>query len=63
MAPTLSESVPITLKDGRRARIKSYDDGSVRFQIDGTPYAVAECFLGGAKDHAIIKLIPTRKPE
>ncbi|MFI7067084.1 hypothetical protein ACIBL3_39225 [Kribbella sp. NPDC050124] len=39
----------------------AYDDGSVRFRLDGTPYVIEEAFLqGGRNDHAIIKL--GRKP-
>lgn len=59
--PNLVDSHPLDLADGRRVRIKEYDDGSVRFQIDlgeGGSYAMTECYLQGRPtDHAIIKLI------
>jgi len=61
MAPKLLNSMPIELSDGRKARVKEYDDGSVRFQLTlGTgSYALTECFLGGQPgDHAILKLVP-----
>lgn len=49
----------VELPDGRKVRVLGYDDRSVRFRIDGTPYAMVEAFLqGGSGDHAIIKLIP-----
>jgi hypothetical protein len=47
----------LVLPDGRKARVLAYDDGSVRFRLDGTPYVMEEAFLsGGRQDHAIIKL-------
>lgn len=54
---TFSEG--LVLPDGRKVRVLAYEDGSVRFRLDGTPYAMTECFLaGGSGDHAIIKLVP-----
>lgn len=47
----------LVLPDGRKVRILAYDDGSVRFRLDGTPYVMEEAFLsGGTQNHAIIKL-------
>lgn len=47
----------LVLPDGRKVRVLAYDDGSVRFRLDGTPYVMEEAFLsGGRQDHAIIKL-------
>ena len=47
----------LMLPDGRKVRVLAYDDGSVRFRLDGTPYVMEEAFLsGGRQDHAIIKL-------
>lgn len=53
----------VVLPDGRKVRILAYDDDSVRFRIDGTPYALAEAFLqGGTNEHAILKLTPLVQP-
>lgn len=53
----------LELPDGRKVRVLAYDDGSVRFRVSGTPYAMVECFLtGGSNDHAIIKLAPADAP-
>jgi hypothetical protein len=47
----------LVLPDGRKVRVLAYDDGSVRFRLDGTPYVIEEAFLtGGRNDHAIVKL-------
>lgn len=47
----------LTLPDGRKVRVLAYDDGSVRFRLDETPYVLAEAYLSGnANSHAIIKL-------
>jgi hypothetical protein len=44
---------------GDGVRVLFYDDGSVRFRIDGTPWFIEEAFLTGNKNqHAIIKLTP-----
>jgi len=52
----------VTLPDGRRIRILGYEDGSIRFRVEGTPYVIAEAFLtGSSNDTAIIKLIPVTK--
>lgn len=43
------------LADGRRARVREYDDGSVRFLLDKAPYVIEEAFVGGrgeGKAHA-----------
>lgn len=49
----------LLLPDGRKVRVLAYDDGSVRFRVDGTPYVLEEAFLsGGRQDHAIVKLTP-----
>lgn len=60
--PERNFSEGLVLPDGRRVRVLGYDDGSVRFRLDGTPYAMVECFLqGGTQDHAIVKLAPTKR--
>lgn len=47
----------LVLPDGRKVRVLSYDDGSIRFRIDDAPYVLEEAFLaGGRNDHAIIKI-------
>ena len=44
---------------GRKVRVLAYDDDSIRFRVDGTPYVIVEAFLqGGRNDHAIIKIAP-----
>lgn len=57
--PERISSDGLMLPDGRKVRVLSYDDGSVRFRLDGTPYVLEEAFLaGGRNDHAIVKLAP-----
>lgn len=49
----------VTLPDGRRIRVMAYEDGSIRFRVDGAPYVLAEAFLSGSsQDKAILKLSP-----
>jgi hypothetical protein len=49
----------LVLPDGRKVRVLSYDDGSIRFRVDDAPYVLEEAFLaGGRNDHAIIKISP-----
>lgn len=61
-APELTFSEPIELPDGRKARVQTYSDGSIRFSVDGMPYVLVEAFLsGGPKDRAIIKLSPGKQ--
>ena len=56
-------SEAVVLPDGRKVRVLAYDDHSVRFRLDGTPYVLEEAFLsGGRQDHAIIKLAPRGVP-
>lgn len=51
----------VTLPDGRRIRVMAYDDGSIRFRVEGTPYVLTEAFLSGSsQDTAILKLSPGR---
>ncbi len=54
----LAFSEALTLPDGRKARVQAYEDGSVRFRLDGGPYVLAEAFLAGAERQAILKLSP-----
>ena len=62
--PTLVETHTVTLADGREAKVREYDDGSVRFRLDRTPYAMTECYLsGGSTQSAIIKLEPMARAE
>lgn len=61
----LRQTHVIRLQDGRNAKVREYDDGSVRFVLefgdDGERYALTECFLArGTSGHAIIKVIPVR---
>jgi hypothetical protein len=51
------ESHRVDLQDGRTVRVRAYDDGSVRVQLNGGPYAIAEAFLPG-NEHARVKLVP-----
>lgn len=47
----------LILPDGRKVRVLSYDDGSIRFRVDDAPYVLEEAFLaGGRNDHAILKI-------
>ncbi|MGW1716088.1 hypothetical protein [Streptomyces sp. NPDC002156] len=49
----------VALPDGRRIRVMAYEDGSIRFRVDGAPYVLAEAFLSGSsQDKAILKLSP-----
>lgn len=49
----------LILPDGRKVRVLSYDDGSIRFRVDDAPYVLEEAFLaGGRNDHAILKIAP-----
>jgi hypothetical protein len=51
MAGNATQSVPVDLDGGRRVTIRSYADGSLRFQINrGMPYAMAEAILKGGDD-------------
>ena len=61
MASQLLQSERVDLHDGRKVRVLSYADGSIRVRVDDPPYFLEECFLGGGRSqHAIIKLV--RKP-
>jgi hypothetical protein len=51
----------VTLPDGRRIRVMGYDDGSIRFRVEGAPYVIAEAFLTGGNQPAIVKLVPVKK--
>jgi hypothetical protein len=52
----------VTLPDGRRIRVLGYEDGSIRFRIEGAPYVISEAFLTkGSTGGAIIKLVPADK--
>lgn len=63
MAELLQTHV-IQLQDGRKAKVREYDNGSVRFVLEFSEferYALTECFLArGTSGHAIIKVIPTK---
>lgn len=49
----------LMLPDGRKVRVLSYDDGSLRFRVSEPPYVLEEAYLsGGRSDHAIVKLAP-----
>jgi hypothetical protein len=61
MASELVQSERVDLHDGRKVRVLSYADGSIRVRVDDPPYLLEECFLGSGRNaHAIIKLV--RKP-
>ena len=53
----LIDSERITLTDGRLVQVRAYEDGSVRFNLSGAPYMLAEAWLP-SQDKAIIKLVP-----
>lgn len=56
--PRLVKAQTVKLTEGRTARIREYDDGSLRLLLDDAPsYAIAEAFLTGRRQ-VIIKLIP-----
>lgn len=48
----------VDLPDGRKVHVVSYDDGSVRFRLDGSPYALTECYVQGNTQPSIIKVVP-----
>jgi hypothetical protein len=51
----------LVLPDGRKVRVVAYDDDSVRFRLDRTPYVITEAYLSGdPSSHAIIKLAPRK---
>lgn len=50
----------VQLPDGRRVRVLAYDDGSIRFRVEGAPYMMAEAFLTGTNGNAILKLVPAK---
>lgn len=60
---TLVKTHVVYLTDGRKVRVREYEDGSVRFAIqhaDNKNYAISEAFLGvGNSGYAILKLIQT----
>lgn len=59
MASPIAFSEGLELPDGRKVRVLAYEDGSIRFRVSGTPYAMTECFLaGGTQGSAILKLEP-----
>lgn len=54
----------VTLPDGRRIRVLGYDDGSIRFRVEGAPYVIAEAFLTkGSTGTSILKLVPVEGAE
>lgn len=53
----LLASIPVELEDGRRARVLSYNDGSVRFKLSGGPYVITEAFMTGP-DEFILRVSP-----
>jgi hypothetical protein len=59
--PTLLSTQALVGPDGTRTGVKVrwYDDGSLRFEIDKLPLSLDEAYLsGGMGDHAIIKVRP-----
>lgn len=40
--PGLLQTHTIELADGREVKVREYDDGSVRFRLSKTPYALTE---------------------
>jgi hypothetical protein len=61
-SPNLIETHIVEFRDGRKVRVREYDNDEIRFQIDRTPYVITEAYLSGNPDqHAIIKLSPGRR--
>lgn len=61
-SPELIFSEGLTLPDGRKVRVLSYSDSSVRFRLEGAPYVLTEAFLpGGSNKLAILKLSPGKR--
>jgi hypothetical protein len=58
----LKQTHLVEFGDGRRARVREYDDGSVRFGVElggFTGYSITEAFLSeGNSGWANIKVIP-----
>jgi hypothetical protein len=59
----LTETQRVDLADGRRVHVQTYDDGSMRLRITGTPYGIEEAFLKPTKGPALLKLIPLARRE
>lgn len=61
--PQHTQTRKVELDDGRTVSILTYDDGSIRFRINGgVPYAISEAYLqGSSNQHGIIKLIPLHR--
>jgi hypothetical protein len=50
--PTMS--LPISLGNGRILKVKDYQNGQMKFELNVAPYVIYDCFLSGAdKDHVI----------
>ena len=61
-APNLIETHIVEFQDGRKVRVREYDNGEIRFAVDGMPYVLVEAYLTGKpSDHAILKLSPGRQ--
>ena len=63
MASEIASSTPVELPDGRKVRVLSYKDGSLRFRVTDTNskgYALTEAFLSGSATPVIIKLTPQK---
>ena len=63
--PKLMNSHVVTFIDGRKVRIREYDDSSIRVAVDyvegSKVYAITEAFLlKGSANHAILKLVPLK---
>lgn len=57
--PELVKSEQVRGPNDEVVKIRFYDDGSVRFQIDkATPVAIKEAYLLGVGKDVIVKLIP-----
>ena len=60
MAPKLLNTDKVQSPLGVEARLRWYDDGSVRLSLDGTPWSIVEAFMpqSAASPQATLRLRP-----
>jgi hypothetical protein len=54
--PTMS--LPISLGDGRVLKVKDYENGQLKFELNVAPYVIYDCFLSGGDSDHVITLAP-----
>jgi hypothetical protein len=54
--PTMS--LPISLGNGRILKIKDYQNGQLKFELNAAPYVIYDCFLSGADSDHVFTLAP-----